>query len=308
MDIKIRISTIVIIIVFYVFLCSSPASSGEVSKISATKGGNIAVASVKIPLKKKDFHIFLLMGQSNMAGYGGIAINDPYLPGDKDPVPHILVLDGQGTHGDATPVEPIAWRPGAHPLHLHQGTAQFGLGIDFAREYLKSHPGVTVGLIPCAWGGAEIISLNKGSAIYANAMERVKKACQDGVINGVLWHQGESDSVDKAHADAYESRLRQLIRDLRTDCDSPRLPFIIGNLAEFYGVCPDHSVRIKLINQVRGILFRVASGEPDANFVPTTGLESADENFVHFNRSSYILFGQRYARALLEVQKKQKSK
>ena len=103
-----------------------------------------------IPADPGQFHVFLLMGQSNMAGYGGIAAGDPYLPGDMDPVPGILVLDGQGTDASATPLEPIAWRPGAHRLHLHQSTAQFGLGMDFAKTYLALHPGVTVGLIPCA--------------------------------------------------------------------------------------------------------------------------------------------------------------
>lgn len=105
--------------------------------------------------------MFLLMVQSNMAGYGGIAPGDPWLPGDKDPVPGVLVLDGQGTEANAYPVEPIQWRPGAHRLHLHQNTAQFGMGMDFAKSYRASHPGVTVGLIPCAWGGAGIDMLKK---------------------------------------------------------------------------------------------------------------------------------------------------
>lgn len=254
-----------------------------------------------IPGQRENFHVFLLMGQSNMAGYGGIAKEDPLQPGDKDPVPHVLVLDGQGKPGDPTPVGPIAWRPGAHPLHLHQGTANFGLGLDFAKEYLKSHPGVTVGLIPCAWGGSSINGMSKGRWMYTNAMTRAAFAKKQGVLKGVLWHQGESDSVSEESANAYEGKLRKLIQDVRQDCGEPELPFIIGNLAEFYGVCKDHAVRIKLINQVRGILYNVATTEPHAAFVPSTGLESADENYVHFNRASYILFGQRYAQALATI-------
>jgi hypothetical protein len=300
-----KINRLIGLIIVQLLMCSF--CDDGTSKLLAAERDDTADSAFDIPSKKKNFHIFLLMGQSNMAGFGGVAANDPWLPGDKDPVSHVLVLDGQGTHDDATPREPIVWRPGAHPLHLHQSTAQFGLGMDFAKEYIKSHPGVTVGLIPCAWGGDEISSLNKGSAIYANALVRIKVASQVGVISGVLWHQGESDTVDKTHADAYERRLRQLIHDLRVDCEEPQLPFIIGNLAEFYGVYPGHSPRIQLINQVRGILFRVANEEPNAGFVPTTGLESADKNYVHFNRSSYILLGQRYAQTLLQIQKKQKS-
>lgn len=270
-----------------------------------TAPANPDISSWKIPNTRSNFHVFLLMGQSNMAGYGGVAAGDPYQDGDKSPVPNVLVMDGQCLINDpeAKPVEPIAWRPGAHRLHLRMDTEQFGLGIDFAREYINSHPGITVGLIPCAWGGSEIKQLSKGSPIYTNAMARVKVAQQSGIIKGVLWHQGESDSVDKPHVDAYEGKLRQLIADLRTDCGDPTLPFVIGNLAEFYGVNHNHSQRIQLINQTRGILFRVGTDTANAAFVPSTGLESADANFVHFNRNSYIEFGKRYAKAMTNLQR-----
>ncbi len=258
-----------------------------------------------IPADPAKFHIFLLMGQSNMAGFGGQAAGDPYKPGDKEPVPGILVLDGQGTTNNAKPVEPVAWRPGAHRLHLHQGTAQFGLGMDFAKAYQKSHPGVTVGLIPCAWGGAPIDDLKKGTPIFTNAMLRLHQAQKQGVIRGVLWHQGESDSATPQLADAYEGKLRGLMADVREGAGNPHLPFVIGNLAEFYGVNPGHGARIALINQVRGILYKVGTSDPDAAFVPSTGLTSADANQVHFNRASYVVFGQRYAEALTALQARQ---
>lgn len=295
------------------------ASGGLVSARAATEAATPAsakpteLATVKpdatawaIPTQKADFHVFILMGQSNMAGHGGIAPGDPYLPGDKDPVPHILVLDGQGTNADPRPREPIAWRPGAHRLHLRMDSEQFGLGMDFAKEYLKTHPGVTVGLIPCAWGGAEINGLKKGTPIYANAMMRVAEARKIGTLKGVLWHQGESDSVNAELAKAYEGKLRQLIADLRSDCGDPNLPFLIGNLAEFYGTCvaDNHNARLPLINQVRGALYRVGTETPNAAFVASTGLVPDDGHFVHFNRASYIEFGQRYARALAELEAK----
>ena len=262
-------------------------------------------APVAMPADPAQFHIFLLMGQSNMAGYGGIAAGDPYLPGDKDPVPGVLVLDGQGTTDNAKPVEPIAWRIGAHPLHLRQSTAQFGLGMDFAKTYLKSHPGVTVGLIPCAWGGNPIDWLKKGSPIFTNAMARMHFAQKQGVIHGVLWHQGESDTVTPALVDAYEGKLRALMADVRKEAGDPHLPFVIGNLAEFYGVNGDHGGRIVSLNKVRGTLYKVGTQDPDAAFVPSTGLQSADGNQVHFNRASLVIFGQRYAEALTALQKKQ---
>lgn len=108
----------------------------------------------------------------------------------------------------------------------------------------------------------------------------------------------------RAHVDAYEGRLRQLIVDLHSDCGDPLLPFVIGNLAEFHGVHADHSRRITLINRTRGILHRVATDTPRAAFVPSTGLQSADTNHVHFKRDSSIEFGKRYARSARPIKGK----
>jgi len=257
------------------------------------------------PTDPSKFHIFLLMGQSNMTGYGGVVAGDPYLPGDKDPVPGVWVLDGQGTTDDPKPLEPILWRPGSHRLHLRQDTSQFGLGMDFAKTYLKTHPGVTVGLIPCAWGGAPIDDLKKGRPLFTNAVARLQFARTQGVIRGVLWHQGESDTVTPALVDSYEMKLRTLIADIRQEAADPHLPFVIGNLAEFYGVNPDHGSRIARINQLRGILYKVGTEGPDTAFVPSTGLMACDGTQVHFNRASYIIFGQRYAEAMTAIQLRQ---
>jgi hypothetical protein len=55
----------------------------------------------KIPAAKKDFHVFLLMGQSNMTGAGRVQ------PEDRQPVPGVLFI----------PPQESVWKPAAHPLH-----------------------------------------------------------------------------------------------------------------------------------------------------------------------------------------------
>lgn len=254
-----------------------------------------------IPSEKSSFHVFLLMGQSNMAGYGGVPANDPYLPGDQDPVPGVLMLTGQGTVDDAKLASPVEWQPAAHPLHRGQPTNQFGLGMDFAKAYRAMHPGITVGLIPCAWGGAGIDRLGKGTPIFANAVARLKVAQEKGVIKGVLWHQGESDSVNPELAAAYDGKLRNLIADTRSAVGDPNLPFIIGNLAEFYGTHPDHAKRLDLIDQIRATLKSVATRVPGCAFVPSTGLADSQGKGVHFNRASLITLGRRYALAYAQT-------
>ncbi|MBX2925171.1 MAG: sialate O-acetylesterase [Chitinophagaceae bacterium] len=246
--------------------------------------------------KKKNFHIFLLMGQSNMAGYGCVVESDPWQPGDKESVPGVWALTGQHQLDADTSISEVKWIPAKHPLHVLQSSAQFGMGIDFAREYIKLHPGVTVGLIPCAWGGASINWLNKGTSHYANAIMRARLAAKDGVIMGVLWHQGESDSVTPELAALYQNKLDRLVMDVRKDLSNSRLAFVCGDLAEFYGQgrSATHKAGIPII---RRTLHELPLRLPYTYCVATDGLKSPDEHYVHFDRWSNIQLGRRYAQA-----------
>lgn len=244
--------------------------------------------SWNIPDQKENFHIFLLMGQSNMSGFGKL------LPEDKKPVPKVVKLPTK---------EGLKWEPAAHPLHNRLKSDRFGLGLPFAKEYLKDKPGVIVGLVPVAWGGAGIDMLKKGTPTYDDAIEKAKYAAKQGIIKGVLWHQGESDTVEPAKADSYEQKLHQLIADLRKDLANDTLPFIAGNLAEFYGTGKDHSKpeRVTRINKVRGVLRALPNKIKNTGCVESTGCSSPDHHMVHFDRKSYILLGKRYAEVYYKI-------
>ncbi len=246
-----------------------------------------------LPPQKENFHVFLLMGQSNMSGFAKT------LPEDKKPVPHVLKILTKGE---------IKWEPASHPLHNRHSSDRFGLGLPFAIEYLKDKPDVTLGLIPVAWGGAGIDQLNKGTDAYADAIKKATFANTYGVIKGVLWHQGESDTVSTKLADAYETKLHQLIADLRKDLNNDKLPFIVGNLAEFYGTGRDHNSpeRVKNINKVRETLRSLPGKVNMTGFVESKDCSSADQHMVHFDRQSYIILGKRYSEiysTLIKVEK-----
>lgn len=247
------------------------------------------------PAEKEKFHIFLLMGQSNMAG--GIK-GDHLTDEDKTPVPHIVYIP--------TPAKRFSWKPAAHPLHVrHNRPKSFGPGLPFAEQYLKNHPGVTVGLIPVAKGGARIDILKKGSNIYEDAIKKARFAAEKGTVKGVLWHQGESDCRQERRK-TYEGKLHQLIADVRTDLQIEDLPFIVGNLPEFrvIGKAPD---AVTGISEIMAILRRVPKKVKNAGFVETTGLTACDApKYSHFDRKSYITLGKHYCEALLKVMEKEK--
>jgi len=251
---------------------------------------------VNIPSSKKDFHLFLLMGQSNMSGGVGLAA------GDTQPVPRVLKMR-YAKEGD----EP-KWAPGAHPLHPRRPNKKnrFGPGLSFAEAYVADKPGVVVGLIPMAWGGRSIEQLGKGSGIYRDAIRHAKAAMQVGTLKGVLWHQGESDTVEQTRTDAYEKKLHRLVEDTREDLGNPQLPFIVGNLAEFYGTGKDHKApdRVARINKIKAILRSLPKKVPHTGFVESTGCSPAARPKVHFDRTSCVLLGKRYAEVYADMMAK----
>ena len=224
--------------------------------------------------------------------------------GDTQPVPHVLKMlySKEGA-------EP-KWAPGAHPLHPRRPNKKprFGPGISFAEAYVANKPGIVVGLIPMAWGGRSIEQLGKGSEIYNDAIRQAKAAMQAGTLKGVLWHQGESDTVEQTRTDAYEKRLHRLIEDVRKDLGNPQLPFIVGNLAEFYGTGKDHKApdRVARITKIKETLRSLPKKVPHTGFVESTGCSPAARAKVHFDRRSCILLGHRYAKVYADMTTKVK--
>jgi len=243
----------------------------------------------KIPKDKNKFHIFILMGQSNMAGWRyGSKFED------RIPVPHIVALPSiyKGK---------LKWKPAANPLNNSgNNPKRFALSIPFAKEYLKNHPGVTIGLLPCARGGYSIDKLKKGSTVYKDFQKKLAFAQKYGVVKATLWHQGESDTVTLAKATTYEKKLHQLIQDVRQDVDNPKLPFVVGNLAEFYGTGKEHNApqRVKQIKIVRQALRELPKKVPYTGFVESSKLKSVDKQMIHFNHKSYEILGKRYEKVV----------
>jgi hypothetical protein len=238
-------------------------------------------ARVRLPERAR-MHLFLLVGQSNMAGRGDIE------PVDREPIANVVALDAAGE-----------WVPAIEPLHWDKPSAGAGLGRAFAVEYGRTHPGVTVGLIPAACGGSPIASWAPGkyfedtkSHPYDDALARARHAMASGPLQGILWHQGESDRSAE-RAPLYEQALTALIARFRHDLQAPRVPFVVGQLGQFAGAGPWDD----LTRRVDGAQRAVVAHVPFTAFVSSDGLTSKPDN-LHFDARSLREFGQRYASAL----------
>lgn len=228
-----------------------------------------------------NFHIYLLMGQSNMSGRGKITTTFSRIPNNK-----ILTLNKERQ-----------WVIAKHPLHFDKSVAGVGPGLKFAQEMLEiTDDKVSIGLVPCAVGGTSINKWQKGAYDartethpYDDAIVRIKQAMQKGIIKGVIWHQGESDSKD---INGYLTKLKQLILTIREVVQNPDLPFVVGELGRYN----DSYQAINLeIQKVESLL-------PLTAVVSSRSLKDIGDH-THFNSASATKLGKRYAKAMKSLLK-----
>jgi hypothetical protein len=244
-----------------------------------------AIMNSKAPVAtlpaKDDFQIYLLMGQSNMVGrdtrFNALPVSDP----------RVLALDSEDH-----------WVVAKDPIHTDKNIAPgVGPGLSFALEMLKTDPKITVGLVPCAVGGTPLQRWTKGADLYEKAISRAKAASQSGVLKGVLWHQGESDSDVKGKADTYEPRLIQMFKDLRNDLNQPNLPIVVAQLGDFVS-----RAKYPYIETVRAAIEHVPTAVPQSGYASSAGLIDKGDA-LHFSADAEKEFGIRYAKAMRDLQK-----
>jgi hypothetical protein len=245
---------------------------------------NAADSGAQVPKDKDNFHLFLLAGQSNMAGRGKIE------PEDLVPHPRVLML-----------TEDREWVPAVAPIHFDKTVAGVGLAQSFAVALAEADPSITIGLIPAACGGSPISTWEPGgyhlqthNPPYDDAISRARNAMKDGTLKGILWHQGESD-CKPGLADVYQRKLVEMINRFRSDLRIDDLPVIIGQLAKFAGKPWDaERVQVDKAHQA------VAKGMDGVAFVTSEDL-TPNEDLVHFDTNSLRIFGKRYAKAYLKT-------
>jgi hypothetical protein len=241
-------------------------------------------AAADLPAKK-NFHVFLLIGQSNMAGRGKVD------PADNAPHPRVLMYTKEGE-----------WKPAIDPLHFDKPKiVGVGPGRAFANAVAEADAGITVGVIPCAVGGSPISAWRPG-AFYSptkshpwdDAIRRAKAALKDGTLKGILWHQGESDSKPGA-AEIYEEKLHDLIARLRTELNAPTVPFIAGQMGIFKE--RPWSDAKKLVDRAhRELPGKVAA----TGFAGADGLAHKGDQ-IHFGTAGARELGRRYFEAWHKV-------
>ena len=226
----------------------------------------------------RNMHLFLLGGQSNMSGRGTLS--------EANRVDHerVFVMTPSG-----------GWRPAVEPFHWEKPKANgAGLAASFARAYADAHPGVTVGLVPIAYGGSPIRSWQPGQVHYTNAVAYARLAMRQGEFKGFLWHQGESDSFTKERVKGYVPLFTNAIVRLRQELGIEDVPFLAGELGPYLKDWQDKKRPNIYWQEMNAEIARGVKLLPRAALVPSAGLLDVKSDRIHFETPSLRQFGLRY--------------
>jgi len=252
--------------------------------------------------QSKKFYIFLCLGQSNMEG------NAKFEPQDTTVNNRFRLMEAL----DCPDLnrEKGHWYTAAPPLcRCHTGLTPADY---FGRTLIENLPAdVTVGVINVAVGGCKIILFNKDNYKayadtapvwmkpmikeydgnpYGRLVEMAKLAQKDGVIKGILLHQGESNTGDTTWPAQVKSVYENLLKDLNLKASA--VPLLAGEVvhAEQGGICASMNT----------IIDNLPHTIPTAHVVSSKGCTVAKDN-LHFNAAGYREFGRRYAAVMLPL-------
>lgn len=265
------------------------------------------MGTIQLHAQDPDFWVFLCFGQSNMAGMAPIEEQD--LTVSERFLSMTTTDGGERTSGTGRVLG--TWSKAVPPLcraDAHLSPADY-----FGRTLLEVVPEkVRIGIVSVAVEGCPITFYDKdknapliaaeerdwmngildqyGRDPYKRLLEMAKIAAKDGVIKGILLHQGETDAYD----DQWRKTLMKIYRDLQQELrfDSTAVPLLVGETVreEYNGVCAHANPTINDIVNHYSNVFVVSSKD----------CPPGDDN-VHFSSEGYREMGRHYALRYLEV-------
>jgi hypothetical protein len=250
-----------------------------------------------------NFHIYLCIGQSNMEGQGTVeSVDQQGFDATRFRVFGTVNCSGNGkTYSVGTQTAATA--------QLFRCNTKVSLVENFGKVYLAGVPSsVKVGVVPVAIAGCKIELFDKNNyASYANGVESwmkniineyggnpysrlitvAKEAQKVGVIKGILFHQGESNSGE----DAWRTKVKGVYDNILADLSltAANCPILIGEMLS-PGQCSGHN----------SVIAKMPSTIATSYVISSANCAGQSDN-LHFNSSGYRLLGQRYAEKMLTL-------
>jgi hypothetical protein len=256
------------------------------------------------PAKGEKIKLFILSGQSNMAGAGVSAELPEEMRRGND---RVLMFE----NGKWQPLRPLRNR--------------FGPEIAFGHTMAKAWPNETIGIVKQAKGGTGILAWSpiwtkekadltrdghKGN-LWKVLTDKIRDARQsaDCEVMAFIWQQGGADMRKFETGKAYLENLKVLITGLRKETGVADLPFILGSYRT--DEIPDDLTGInlqKLSKKYRrpGAAYvlkaqsDIQKAAPPCKMVPLRNLERHPQD-VHYNTNGQLELGKLFAEGYLAL-------
>jgi hypothetical protein len=250
-----------------------------------------------------NFFIFLCFGQSNMEGFPGIEQQDKTPVDERFQVLAAVDFPGLGRKKGN-------WYPAVPPL------CRSSTGLcpaDYFGRTLVSNvpPNIKVGILNVSVAGCKIELFDKanyqayaasapswmtniikayGGNPYEHLVEMGKRAQKDGVIKGILLHQGESNTNVKDWPKKVKGVYENLIKDLNLNAE--KVPLLSGEVvnADQKGACAS----------MNAIIDELPKTIPNSYVISSKGCASRPDH-LHFNPAGYRELGKRYGERMLSL-------
>lgn len=250
-----------------------------------------------------NFHIYLCFGQSNMEGNARIEAQDTIDVNPRFKVMSTINCPELGRmKGDwYTAVPPLCrCKTGLTPADY------------FGRTLVENLPkNIKVGVVNVAIGGCKIELFDKENSSsyvekapewmigminaydgnpYGRLVEMTKLAQKDGVIKGILLHQGESNTNDSLWTQKVKKVYDNLMDDL--DLNPKKVPLLAGEVvnADQEGACASMNSYIATLPDVI----------PNSYIISSVGCPERGDR-LHFTAEGYRILGTRYGEKMISL-------
>lgn len=241
--------------------------------------------------------VFILLGQSNMDGYGKWLEYPDEMRRKRDDI--VIYRNNR-------------WVP------LVPDQRYNGPEFSFAHKMKELYPNDTIAIIKVSAGGAGIRAFipewdEKTADISEDAYhgplyERLKQGIElarkdpNVVFSGVLWKQGEKDAIKNEYAKGYLDYLKDIIEAIRKDTAAPQLPVFIGTYydietAEALAKSHMFDDREAAVEITRA--HNMAAEEIENTYVVRHGTLPVLSDGVHFNTDSLVKLGYLFANEVI---------
>ncbi|MGB3299011.1 MAG: sialate O-acetylesterase, partial [Phormidesmis sp.] len=237
--------------------------------------------------------LYVLVGQSNMVGAAE-------LPNDIQASANVFTFGNDYRWEKATELVD-------NPANQVDSVSEdpepgFGPALTFAKTLVAGDSNQLIGLIPCAKDGSSISDWQRNMSdqtLYGSCLKRVRAASSMGEVSGILFFQGEADTIDpqqfpalQPDAKAWAEKFALFAYNFRQDVGKPDLPLVyaqLGQPADLEGLPNWDLVKAQQKNiQI-----------PNAKMIETADLPMQG---IHFTVDSYKVIGQRFADAINSIQ------